>query len=88
MKGVNRKRRDHVQYRPGELVLMHRDSHMHIRKSKYEHLGPDEVSICLNYGRYEIKKVGTSVITKAAKDCGMAEILELLEAGVGGDVLV
>ncbi|XP_044766176.1 uncharacterized protein LOC123322299 [Coccinella septempunctata] len=89
---VNKRRRDNVQYSPGDFVLMHRDSQMHISKSDYEFLGPYEVVNCLDNGRYEIKKVGTNIVTKAAKEqlrrwptqwalnVDMNEVLDFLES--------
>lgn len=88
----NRKTRDYFQYSPGDFVLMHRDFQMHISKSDYEFHGPYEVMNCLKKGRYEIKKVGTNVVTKAAKEqlrpwliqwslnVDMKEILDFLES--------
>ncbi|KAK9876337.1 hypothetical protein WA026_012645 [Henosepilachna vigintioctopunctata] len=70
---------------------MHQDSQMHIRKSDYEFLGHYEIVYCLENGRYDIKKVGTNIMTKAAKEqlrrwpaqwpvsCDMNAILEFLE---------
>ncbi|CAH2009908.1 unnamed protein product [Acanthoscelides obtectus] len=41
---------------------------MHISKSDDEFLGHYKEVKCLENGRYEIKKVGTTIITKAAKE--------------------
>ncbi|CAH1964857.1 unnamed protein product [Acanthoscelides obtectus] len=65
---TEQKRRDKVQFSVGDFVLMHRDSQMPISTSDYEFLGPYEVIKCLENGRYEIKKVGTTIVTKAAKE--------------------
>ncbi|KAK9886229.1 hypothetical protein WA026_015748 [Henosepilachna vigintioctopunctata] len=45
--GVNRRRRDNINYSPGDFLLMHLDSQMHISKSDYEFLGLYEVVNCL-----------------------------------------
>ncbi|BES94514.1 Hypothetical Protein NTJ_07326 [Nesidiocoris tenuis] len=86
---MNSKRRNSVEFSPGDFVLVHRDSTMHNSKFNYTYLGPYEVITCLPRGRYELKKVGSSVRTKAAKEqlrlwpsdwylC--SEIMELMEA--------
>ncbi|CAH1956547.1 unnamed protein product [Acanthoscelides obtectus] len=63
-----------------------------LSKIDYEFLGPYEVVKCLENERYEIKKVGTTIIIKAAKEqlrswpvqwssnVDMGDILEFLEA--------
>ncbi|KAK9878743.1 hypothetical protein WA026_023674 [Henosepilachna vigintioctopunctata] len=66
--GVNRRRRDNINYWPGDFVLMHRDFQMHISKSDYVFLGPYEFGNCSENGRYDIKKVGTNIMTKVAKE--------------------
>ena len=90
--GVNTKRRDTAKYSLGDFVLIHRDSEMHKTKSDYEFMGPYEITRCFENGRYELKKVGSNVVTKAAKeqlrlwpkqwqlDCDMEHLLAMLEA--------
>lgn len=63
---VNAKRRDNINYSPRDFVLVHRDSQMHISNIDYEFLGPYEVLKVLGR-RYELKNVGSNMITKAAK---------------------
>lgn len=43
LESANTKRRDTVQYKVGDIVLMHRDSTVHKSKLNYEFLGPYEV---------------------------------------------
>ncbi|CAH1122287.1 unnamed protein product [Ceutorhynchus assimilis] len=70
---------------------MHRDDRMHQGKLKYEFQGPFEIMNITPEGRYEIKRVGKSLITKAAKEqlriwpndwslsMDMPELLEIME---------
>lgn len=64
----NEKRRDSVTFKKGDFVLMHRDDKMHQGKLKYEFQGPFEVMDITEQGRYELKRVGKSTITKASKE--------------------
>lgn len=43
---------------------MRRNSQIHISKSDYKFLGPYEIVKCLKNGRYDIKKIGTNIVTK------------------------
>ncbi|CAH2008626.1 unnamed protein product [Acanthoscelides obtectus] len=47
---------------------MHRDDKMHQGKLKYEFQGPFEIVGITPKGRYEMKRVGKSLVTKAAKE--------------------
>lgn len=86
------KRRGNRQYNVGDIVLMHRDSTMHKSKFNYEFMGPYEIVGITQEGRYEIRRQENNLIIKAAKEqlrlwpsewtveCGMEEMLSLLEA--------
>ena len=65
---INKRRRDTITFGIGDFVLMHRDSKMHASKTNYEFMGPYEVLACLPNERYELKKVGSNITTKAAKE--------------------
>lgn len=65
---ANQRRRDNIKFAKGDFVLMHRDDKMHQGKLKYEFQGPFEVMGTTQEGRYELKRVGKSTITKAAKE--------------------
>lgn len=92
---ANSKRRDTVTYSVGDFVLMHRDDKMHQSKMNYEFLGPYEVVSITKEGRYELRRIGKSLITKASKEqlrkwptdwsltVDMPELLEQLENDVG-----
>lgn len=64
----NEKRRNSENFNVGDFVLMHRDDRMHQGKLKYEFQGPFEIVNITSEGRYEIKRVGKSHVTKAAKE--------------------
>lgn len=65
---ANRKRLNNAHYKVGGFVLMHRDDCMHQGKLKYEFQGPYEIISVTPEGRFEIRRVGKSLITKAAKE--------------------
>lgn len=87
----NTKRRDTKIFQVGDFVLMHRDDKMHQGKLSYEFDGPFEVVGITPQQRYELRRVGKSTITKAAKEqlriwpsdwsltVDMPDLLELLE---------
>ncbi|CAG9762608.1 unnamed protein product [Ceutorhynchus assimilis] len=87
----NTKRRDTKVFQVGDFVLMHRDEKMHQGKLSYEFDGPFEVVGITPQQRYELRRVGKSTITKAAKEqlriwptdwsltLDMPDLLELLE---------
>jgi len=47
---------------------MYRDSEMHKNKLAYEFLGPYVVICILAGDRFQLKKVGSNIVTKAAKE--------------------
>lgn len=65
---INAGRRNNLEFKVGDIVLMHRDSTMHKSKLNYEMLGPYEIVSITKHGRYEIKRLGKNLITKAAKE--------------------
>lgn len=87
----NEKRRNNKNFKVGDFVLMHRDDRMHQGKLKYEFQGPFEIISITSEGRYEIRRVGKSLLTKAAKEqlrmwpsdwsmtTNMEELFELIE---------
>lgn len=89
---ANEKRRNNCNYKIGDFVLMHRDDQMHQSKLKYEFQGPYEIVAITPEGRYEIRRVGKSLITKAAKEqlrmwpsdwslaMDMTELLSMMES--------
>lgn len=95
---INAKRRDSIQFKVGDIVLMHRDSTMHKSKLLYEFMGPYEIISVTTEGRYEIRRLGKNAITKAAKEqlrlwpsdwsvaCEMDQLLEFLESEIAEDV--
>ncbi|KAL1510087.1 hypothetical protein ABEB36_004742 [Hypothenemus hampei] len=64
----NTKRRDTIQYAVGEFVLMHRSDKMHKSKLHYEFQGLFEIVGITPDHRYELRRVGKTVITKAVKE--------------------
>lgn len=67
---LNKKRRDTVEFKVGDHVLLHRASKLHASKSNFEFMGPYRIVNVTNEGRYELKRVGTGrhKIVKAAKE--------------------
>lgn len=65
---ANKLRRNTLSFEKGDFVLMHRDEQMHKSKLKYEFQGPYEVVGITPEGRYELRRVGKQLITKAAKE--------------------
>lgn len=87
----NRRRRNTITFAKGDFVLMHRDEKMHKGKLDYEFQGPFEVMGVTSEGRYELRRVGKTTITKAATEqlrgwpkdwsltMDMPELLDVLE---------
>jgi reverse transcriptase-like protein/integrase-like protein/aspartyl protease len=65
---ANEKRTDTSRFAVGDFVLMHRDEKMHQGKLKYEFQGPYEIVGITPEGRYELRRVGKTLVTKAAKE--------------------
>jgi len=67
---LNAKRRDQIEYKVGDFVLLHRDSRLHASKINFEFIGPYEIMNITDEGRYELKRlgVGQHKIVKAAKE--------------------
>lgn len=68
VQNANFKRRNPIQISVGDFIAMHRNSEMHKNKFPYEFLESYEVIRSMAGDWFELKKVGSNIVTKAAKE--------------------